>query len=256
MIPILTEEHLNTLCYGWIVLALLVFISLLFISAPYGKYISKGWGALIPNKLGWIIMESISPIALSLFFWTGTLPKNNSLIFIYSLWVFHYVYRSILFPLKTATNDKKIPLSIVLMAVFFNCINGYTNGIFLGHYADNIQNDYYLQPNFIIGLFVFVLGFFIHYKADDILITLRETKGPGYHIPEGFLYRYISCPNYFGEMIEWLGFAIICWSFPAWVFLIWTVANLLPRALSNHKWYHVTFPAYPKNRKAIIPYIL
>jgi 3-oxo-5-alpha-steroid 4-dehydrogenase 1 len=256
MIPVITGENLTSLCYAWIFLAMIVFISLLFISAPYGKYISKEWGTLIPNKLGWIIMESISPIALSIFFWNGSLPKNNSLIFIYGLWVFHYVYRSFLFPMKTATDGKKIPFTIVLMAVFFNCVNGYTNGIYLGEYALHIDSDYYLHPRFVSGFIVFIGGFITHYIADDILINLRKKQGPGYHIPQGFLYRYISCPNYFGEMLEWLGFAIICGSFPAWVFFIWTVANLLPRALSHHKWYHNTFSDYPKNRKAIIPSIL
>ena len=70
------------------------------------------------------------------------------------------------------------------------------------------------------------------------------------------MYNYISCPNYFGEIIEWLGFAIMVWSAPAFIFVLWTVFNLLPRALAHHKWYQNKFPDYPTNRKAIIPFLL
>jgi hypothetical protein len=56
-------------------------------------------------------------------------------------------------------------------------------------------------------------------------------------------------------MIEWLGWAIMTWSFAGLVFFFWTVANLLPRAISNHKWYKKEFPEYPSERKAIIPYL-
>ena len=66
----------------------------------------------------------------------------------------------------------------------------------------------------------------------------------------------MSSPNYLGEMIEWLGWAIMTWSLAGLVFFFWTVANLLPRAVANHKWYKKKFPDYPSDRKAIIPYLL
>lgn len=251
-----TEYQLTLLCYGWIGIAIITMLSLLFINAPYGKHIRKGWGPELPNKWGWFIMESVSPIALSYFFWNNNEIKNSSLIFIYSLWIFHYLYRSILFPLKTATNNKTIPWSIVWMAVFFNSINGFTNGYALSRFSFHIQGDYLYQPHAIIGIILFIIGFSIHYYSDELLIKLRNAKGPGYHIPNGFLFKYISSPNYFGELIEWTGFALLCWNLPALVFVIWTAANLVPRALSNHKWYINHFNDYPKNRKAIFPFIL
>jgi 3-oxo-5-alpha-steroid 4-dehydrogenase 1 len=35
-----------------------------------------------------------------------------------------------------------------------------------------------------------------------------------------------------------------------------TMANLVPRALATHAWYQKTFPNYPKERKAIFPFLL
>jgi steroid 5-alpha reductase family enzyme len=88
--------------------------------------------------------------------------------------------------------------------------------------------------------------------------VLRNLRAPGdltYHIPNRGLYRWISCPNYFGEILEWLGWAIATWSLPGLAFAIWTIANLAPRAHAHHAWYHTRFPAYPSQRKALIPYI-
>jgi len=58
-----------------------------------------------------------------------------------------------------------------------------------------------------------------------------------------------------GELIEWAGFAILCWNLPALTFFIWTAANLVPRALAHHKWYHNMFADYPAERKIIVPYL-
>ena len=57
-------------------------------------------------------------------------------------------------------------------------------------------------------------------------------------------------------MLEWLGFAIMTFSLPAFIFFLWTVANLFPRAIATHKWYEKTFDNYPSKRKAIIPFII
>ena len=77
-----------------------------------------------------------------------------------------------------------------------------------------------------------------------------------YKIPKGGLYEYISCPNYFGEIIEWVGFAVMTWSLPGLIFAMWTIFNLVPRAISHHKWYNQKFKNYPKSRKSIVPFII
>ena len=78
---------------------------------------------------------------------------------------------------------------------------------------------------------------------------LRKGGKKGYFIPEGGMFRWISCPNFFGEILQWTGFAVMTWSPAALVFALWTFFNLVPRALSHHKWYKSTFPEYPPERK-------
>ena len=59
-----------------------------------------------------------------------------------------------------------------------------------------------------------------------------------------------------GEVIQWSGFALMCWKLPALSFAIWTAANLIPRAWSHHKWYRTSFADYPQGRCAVIPGLL
>ena len=130
-----------------------------------------------------------------------------------------------------------MPLLICGSAIFFNLINGYVNGRGLCLNTGNYHGDWLTRPTTIIGMIIFVAGFVINRHADAVLLSLRKPGETGYKIPYGGLYDYISCPNYFGEMIEWTGFAIAAWSLPAFSFAIWTVANLAPRAVLHHKWY-------------------
>ena len=157
--------------------------------------------------------------------------------------------------MRTRTKGKLNPILIVLFAMTFNSINA---GL-IGYYLSKVSiypKDYYLHWNFIIGIILFISGFIINFKSDDMLIHLRKPGETGYKIPKGFLFKYISCPNHFGEMIEWLGFMLMVWNWAGIAFFVWTVSNLLPRALHHHKWYKQNFPEYPKERKAIFPFLL
>ena len=148
-----------------------------------------------------------------------------------------------------------MPLMIALSAMFFNSINASS----IGYYLSNVsvyKAGYFIQWNFIVGFVLFVIGFIINYISDGILINLRKPGETGYKIPKGFLFRYISCPNHFGEMLEWFGFMLMIWNLAGVSFFIWTVSNLLPRALHHHKWYLQHFTDYPKDRKAVFPFIL
>ena len=88
----------------------------------------------------------------------------------------------------------------------------------------------------------------------NLIVYTTWKDNDRYHIPKGFMYNYISCPNYFGEIIEWAGFAIMVWNLPSLIFVLWTMFNLIPRAAAHHQWYENKFSDYP-NRKIIFPFI-
>lgn len=244
-----------TLVWIWIALALIIFIILLFVKAPYGRHTSRNWGISIPNRLGWFAMEIPSLLVFILFFITGKAEKNFTVWLIAGLYLLHYINRSLIYPFRIRTKGKKMPLLIAFMAIFFN----FVNGSFLGYFLGNLQRystEWLTSPGFITGFLLFAAGMAINIASDEKLIHLRKNSSNGYQIPEGGLFNLISCPNFFGEIIEWLGYAILCWSLPAFSFFIWTGCNLIPRALDHHRWYRMKFADYPEARKAIFPYLL
>ena len=148
-----------------------------------------------------------------------------------------------------------MPVIIMLFAILFNSVNAFINAYWLDNFSD-YRLEWLVDYRFIIGSVLFISGYAINKLHDKILINLRKNSTNGYQIPYGGLFKYISCPNFFGEMIEWLGFALLAWNIAALAFFIWTIINLLPRALDHHNWYKKQFIDYPKNRKAVIPGIL
>ena len=239
----------------WMALGAIVFVSLFFISAPYGRHQREGWGPKIPSRVGWILMEAPSAIIMLACFVLSEQSLGPVAWTFLIFWEIHYIHRSFIYPFRCQTAGKSMPLSIALMAILFNGVNATTNGLFLFHMQEVVGNAWFYDPRFILGAGIFATGMFLNITSDNILLRLRASRGAneGYSIPEGGLYRWISNPNYLGEMLEWIGFAIATWSLPAFAFAVWTVANLAPRARSNHAWYLRTFPDYPKERKALIP---
>jgi steroid 5-alpha reductase family enzyme len=93
--------------------------------------------------------------------------------------------------------------------------------------------------------------------SDNILIKLRAPGETGYKIPHGGLFRYVSCPNYLGEIVEWIGFAMMAWSLPGAIYATWVSLTLFSTALVTHRCYREQFEdSYPENRKAIAPYLV
>ena len=236
----------------WVLIAIGTFIYLFFESAPYGRHVKNGWGILIPARLGWIVMESPSVLLMIGY----ALIVKDQLEIIHKIflliWLTHYIHRTFIYPFVMQITNPKMPISIAFSAFFFNIVNVSIQafGIF---YFTQYSDSWISSPIFIAGLSIFLIGMYINIKSDYIMILLKKKKGPGYLIPNTFLYKYLSAPNYFGEIIEWFGWMILTWSISGVVFLIWVIANLFPRAIAHHKWYKEKFDDYPKNRKAIIP---
>ncbi len=250
----MTLENFTLLLWIWIAIAVIIFFTLLFITAPYGRHSTTTWGPLINNKLAWFLMEFFVLVVFVYFILIGSLSQTKVNFFIMGLFILHYVNRSFIFPLRIKTKGKKMPIVIMLMGLFFNLCNGFFLGYYLGEFKA-YSIDWMYQPQFIVGLFIFFLGMGINWWADTVLIHLRKPKETDYKIPQQGLFKFISCPNHFGEVIEWCGFAILTWSLPGLAFFIWTFANLVPRAMAHHQWYKSKFPEYPKSRKAIFPFI-
>ena len=233
----------------WIIIGLIIFPINLIYKAPYGRHTSKKWGISIDNKLGWIIMELPALLVCPAIYFYFKVDFDISIMFI-CLWIIHYFNRTIIFPFRIKTKGKKMPLAIVLSAFFFNIVNGSINGYFLSYIKLDTVSIF-----LIIGFLLFLIGLFINISSDNKLINLRKIK-KGYFVPKGGLFKYISCPNFFGEILEWFGFALMTFNIGSLSFFIWTCCNLIPRGLAHHSWYKNKFNEYPKERKAILPFLI
>ena len=109
--------------------AVVTFVVLLFVRAPYGRHVKKGWGPEISNKAGWILME-LPSFAIILYFLLNYSHSSYATLLLF-LWLVHYANRTFVFPLRIRTQGKKMPLVIVASAIIFNLINAGLNGYYL-----------------------------------------------------------------------------------------------------------------------------
>jgi len=244
----------QTLVVVMLALALVTFVALRFIVAPYGRHARKGWGPTLPDRVGWMIMESPSLLLFSAIFWIG--PHHGEIVprVLWALWALHYGNRCLVYPLQLASNGKRMPVAIVLMAIAFNVLNSTINASWIG-WVGSYASDELTSPRFLAGVALFLTGMVLNLDADRRLRTLRAPGEVGYKIPHGGLYELVTSPNYLGEILEWSGWALASASWGGVAFAVYTFANLAPRALSHHAWYRDKFSDYPTKRRALVPWL-
>lgn len=252
----LTSSRFDLIVLAWIALALLLMPIQLRITAPYGRHLRRGWGPTVPARLGWIAMELVPLLVFVPLFLAGPTAKTAPMWVFFALWVAHYLHRSLVFPLRARNRGRRMPVLIVVSALGFNAVNAGLNGGYLGWISAPYPDSWLADPRFIVGLALFAAGAALNLWADNRLIALRRPGSPDYVIPRGGPFELVSCPNHLGEIVEWAGFAVMCWNLPALSFAIWTAANLVPRSLSHHRWYGAHFEDYPSGRRAVIPGLL
>ncbi|KAK6943073.1 3-oxo-5-alpha-steroid 4-dehydrogenase, C-terminal [Dillenia turbinata] len=204
-------------------------------------------------------MESPTLWLILILFPFGRHRSNPKALILITPFIFHYVHRTCIYPLrlKPSTKPKTLkgfPLSVALMAFGFNFLNSYLQARWVSHYMD-YETERFFWVRIIVGLLIFGVGMVVNVRSDLILVGLKGEDG-GYKVPRGGMFELVSCANYFGEILEWLGWAVMGWSWVSFGFLVYTCANLVPRARANHKWYLEKFGEdYPKQRKAVIPFL-
>ena len=131
-----------------------------------------------------------------------------------------------------------MPILIGVVGWVFNVMNASLKSIALSHLPPGYSNQWIIDPHFLVGGTIFFLGFVINVQSDYILRNLRKPGEIGYKLPHDGLFRLVTAPNYFGEILEWCGWAVATWSLAGVAFAVFTFSNLAPRAWAYHKWYH------------------
>lgn len=254
----------NILMIGMAAMAVVVFVALFFFKAGYGYLSTSNWGPKVSNRLAWVLMEAPAFIFLLLYtlrYASSGVDTGNSdmvLFIMAGFFLLHYFQRSFIFPLLLRGKGT-MPVAIMLMGLTFNTINAYIIGRWL--YAEApagmYGTEWLTSPQFIIGTVIFFIGMGINLHSDHVIRKLRKPGDTRHYIPRKGFYRYVTSANYFGELTEWIGFAILTWSPAGALFAVWTFANLGPRAKSLSEKYEMEFGEEYTilKKKHIIPFI-
>jgi 3-oxo-5-alpha-steroid 4-dehydrogenase 1 len=243
----------RTLVLVEMALAVPTFIALRFVAAPYGRYGRRGWGPRLPARSAWLLMESPAPLLFAAVYLAGSHRAQAAPLALLALWELHYGYRAFGYPFLVRSGSGT-PLSVVGLAVGFNVLNAWINARWISDLG-SYPRAWLVDWRFIAGALLFLAGLALNTASDHALRRLRRPGETGYRVPRGGAFELVSCPNYLGEIVEWIGWAVATWSPAGLAFAMYTVANLAPRALTHHDWYQRQFPDYPRRRRALIPFI-
>ena len=164
----------NTFLITMAIIAVFVFIALHFFEAGYGYLFDRRYGPPVPNKVGWVLMES--PVFVMMWVLWALSDRQWDVVPLVLLAMFqlHYFQRSFIFPILMRGNSK-MPLGIVLMGMIFNTLNACMQGGWIFYFApEGYYDNWFAKPFIYIGIAIFFTGMFINWQADYIIRHLRK----------------------------------------------------------------------------------
>lgn len=251
------QQLFDVLMVAMPLLAIVVFIALFFVKAGYGLFRTDKWGFSIDNKIAWVCMEAPVFFVMLFLWWRSSVRFEVVPLICFLLFELHYFQRSFVFPCLMK-GKSRMPVAIMAMGIVFNLLNGFMQGEWLFYLApDGMYSAEWLShPCFWIGVLIFLMGMIINWHSDHVIRSLRKPGDTKHYLPVKGMYKYVTSGNYFGEFLEWIGFAVLTASPAAWVFVLWTFANLAPRAHAIRNRYREEFGREAVgNRKRMIPFV-
>ncbi len=253
----------DTILFISFVLVGMVVVAARVMQSPYGRFASPRFGLSLDPRLGWFLMELPATLSFLYFFSRGQHAGELVPMIFCAVWLVHYANRGFIFPsLMRVPRGKaaSFGLLVVVSGWMVTTLHGYLNGAYFSEFGD-YPESWLHDPRFQIGIVIYFCGLALNVHSDAIVRNLRtrEEVAAGikrYRIPRGGLFRWVSSPSYFAELMAWTGFALFTWSPGALFILGISAANLIPRAFATHRWYHEKFPDYPQDRKVLVPWIL
>lgn len=124
--------------------------------------------------------------------------------------------------------------------------------------AHTLYSPKYVEPPFRrvwVSALIFFLAELGNLYCHVILRRLRSKDPKARGIPRGFAFEVVSCPNYLFETVAWTAFSVMTGLTSAWVFTALATAQMYLWALKKHRAYKKEFPAYPKHRTSMFPFL-
>ena len=255
----ITYDNCLTIALG---LAAITAFAAPFVPSSYGRFSSEKFGLRLDPRLGWLLMELPATLSFWYFYPRGKNALNTVPLIFAAVWAFHYLNRGFVFPLSIRVPKGQrgsFSLFVIVIGWVVTSLHGYLNARYFSEFG-TYTAAWLTDPRFLVGAPLYVISMALNIHSDAILRNLRtqEEVRQGikeYRLPRGGLFRWVSSPSYFAELCAWTGFALATWSMSGVFILAISAANLIPRAYTTHRWYKERFPDYPKERKALIPWV-
>lgn len=239
---------------GWMVAAIPALLLSLAGVDPAGRFGDAGVGLRVDARRAWFYAEVVALVVFpASYFWAGNYHLVGTVAVV--LWMAHFGHRAFVWPWLVLKRCATEPLTMCVSALLFHLVNGLLLSWFMFRRAW-YPEDWVTGPRFVSGLVLMLGGAGLNVWADYRLRALRKADEGRPVMPSGGLFQVVACPNHLGEIVEWIGFALLTWSLPGLALAVWTVANLVPRALWRRDWYRERFSEYPKSRRAVLPGLL
>jgi len=228
----------------------------------YGKFGGEAHFSL-PPRIGWWIMELPVTLSFVYFFFVRNGPQSRQPVprFCAMLMCMHYAYRGWIYPLLLRSHPGARSNFSYLPAFGGSMItitHGYLNARWFAEHGKHLRQSWLRNPCFIVGLITYLSGFTALVYHDYIMRELRPCPGgQRYCIPRGGLFEYSTQAVYFCEIWAWLGFFLVSFGPNGAFILLVSLANLVPRSVSSHRWYIEKFGAQYENlnRTMLIPFV-
>ena len=188
-------ETFNIFLIVMAVLAAGVYVALHFFEAGYGYLFNPKYGPPVPNKVGWVVMESPVFIAMCVLWLMSGRTWEAGPMALFVLFQAHYLQRAFIFPLLLR-GESKMPLGIVVMGMAFNTLNALMQGGWIFYVSpESYYADWFAKPYIYIGGALFLAGMAVNLHSDHIIRNLRKPGDTRHYIPRGGMFRYVSWPT-------------------------------------------------------------
>ena len=145
---------------------------------------------------------------------------------------------------------KNLFVNVIYYWFLFGISCGYS--LFNDSYTNNLKPISYLH---FLAFFLFE---FLNFKCHMVQKQAKEeSKGEYKILPGVYGFQFVSCANYLWEFLAWVSFSLFVGTINFWVFSLCGFYVMTKWALEKHSNFKNLFGEdYPRDRKAIIPYIL
>ncbi|KAI9219070.1 3-oxo-5-alpha-steroid 4-dehydrogenase-domain-containing protein [Blastocladiella britannica] len=208
-------------------------------------------------------LEYLGPLLIYPFFYGfghlvyGGAPVRHTLVqdIVYMMLMFHFLKREFETLFIHRFSHGTMPLS----NLFKNSGHYWLlSGVLIGWHVFQQQPKGADAPSgaiVAIALWMYSFGQMANFMTHLHLRSLRPPGSTVRKIPTGFGFGLVSCPNYFFETLVWVSILLLTQSWAVAVFTVVAVGQMYVWAVKKHKQYLKEFPKYPKERKAMFPFI-